>query len=142
MGTGPTDAFSFGVSCNDARSTSSRVPFGLPASLDHRIVPALRPSNGGPAFGLIFRLRRELKRLVGVCAGGLFAALFGFQHETVAFVEVDASRIRRAVLILKRDIALEDVGVLRNVGSGCGTSSTSQRLCANDGKLARFAPLR
>jgi len=96
------------------RREGSRVLFGLAASLDHRIVPALRPSHGGPAFGLLFRLRRQLESVVSV-GFGLLRALFGLQHKAAAFVEVDASDAGRAVEIVELDVPLEHVSVLGHV---------------------------
>jgi hypothetical protein len=52
----------------------------------------------------------------------LFDALFGFEDEAAAFVEVDVAVGLGAVWILENDLSVEDVGVLVVVGArGVGT---------------------
>ena len=44
--------------------------------------------------------------------------MLGFENEAAAFVEVDAAGGDGAVALVELDVALEDVGVLRDVGLG------------------------
>jgi hypothetical protein len=76
------------------------VGLGLIAGGEHGFVPAGCGADGCAAAGTD-----------GHGGGGLVAALFGFEHETAALVEVDASGAGGAVAVVELDGAFEDVGV-------------------------------
>ena len=93
------------------RSTPSREQMGPPTF--RRCAPDGRPPAHPP-------VRRQHERLG--CRHPL-AALFGLEHEAIAFLEVDPLDRRRPVRIRERDGTLEDVGVLlvvrtRGIGPG------------------------
>jgi hypothetical protein len=46
------------------------------------------------------------------------AALFGFEDEAAAFIEIDAAGAGSAVAVVEVNGAFKDVGVLRIVGNG------------------------
>lgn len=86
------------------------VLLGLVARAEHGFVPAAGATLGGAA--LAGR---------GVEESGLFdcvAALFGFEDEAAAFVEVDAAGGGGAVGVAEGDGAFEDVGVGSEIARG------------------------
>lgn len=97
-----------------ARREGAGVLLSLAVGLEHGVIPRGGAADGGPFLrALFFGLRHRGER------GGfllLLDALLGLEDEAAALVEIDAAGAGGAVLMMKGDAALEDVGVVGVVG--------------------------
>jgi hypothetical protein len=82
--------------------------------LEHGFIPSRGAAGGGPFLGGPgFGLGDGGERL-GLLA--FFHALLRLKDEAAALIEIDAAGAGGAVLVMKGDAALEDVGVVGVVG--------------------------
>ncbi len=97
-----------------ARREGTGVLLGLAVGLEHGVIPRGGAADGGPFLrALGFGLGDGGER-PGVLL--LLDALLGLEDEAAALVEIDAAGAGGAVLMMKGDAALEDVGVGGIVG--------------------------
>ena len=74
-----------------------------------------------------------------------FAALFGFQHETTGFEQIDASVADRAVAVIELDGLFKDVIVRGRVGGGSvrmGNAQQITQLGQEELRIGHFGPAR
>ncbi|HEV7402340.1 MAG TPA: hypothetical protein VGO11_05415 [Chthoniobacteraceae bacterium] len=109
-----------------ARREGARVLLSLAVDLEHGVIPRRGAADGGPSLrALRLGLRDGGERL----GFRLFLdAPLGLEDEAAALVEIDAAGAGGAVLVMKGDAALEDVGVGGIVGvRGIGLRDAEQR---------------
>ena len=85
------------------------VLLGLIAGAEHGLIPAGSSANGGSAAVRHVEEERWLSS---------FTALFGFQDEVAAFVEIDETGARKAGRVTEGHGAFKDVVILADVRDG------------------------